>query len=686
MDDQTTAVVKDEAYWLKLVQSAYSGSTTYFDAYIRPEIEKSIKQFQSKFSPDSKYMTDAYRLKSKVFRPKTRTTVRKHEAVAASAFFSTEDVTSIRPVDDNNPIHLAAADIYKYLLQERLTKSIPWFVTLCGAYQEAMVSKCVASIQYWKYDEAKGIDKPCVDLIPTENLRIDPSADWTDPINSSPYVIRQIPMYVKDVRARINKGKWFNVSDKELLTARTSLNDSTRMVREGRADSKESATGIDAYTVVWVHENYIEDDGVDLVFHTLGTTRLLSNPVPLAEVYHHNVRPIVMGHCMIEPHKVYSTAPVELYRGVQDEMNDVANTRLENVKLVLNKRYLAKRNKNVDLRSLTRNVSGSVTMVTDLDDIKVIDTGDVTGSSYQEQDRLNLDFDDVAGGFSGSSVASNRNLNETVGGMNILTTQANMVGEYQLRTFTETWVEPVLRQLILLERAYETDEMVLQLAGQSAQLEAVTEEMMQQEVVLTVNVGIGNTNPQNQVERFIFGLNSLKNLLGEDAVKMLQVKEVTKELFGKLGYRDGSRFFEFDKGPDPIQQEMQQLTIDKLKAEIEEIKGRSAAKQVEAMVRRVETLYSAMQAAQTAATIPGVVPIADEIARSAGFVDQNAAPLYPSPAPPAVAAAQAMPDMPVNTSPMFPARPEGPGEGMMHGIETQRNDGVIIDGNNEVPQ
>ena len=80
-------------------------------------------------------------------------------------------------------------------------------------------------------------------------------------------------------------------------------------------------------------------------------------------------------------------------------------------------------------------------------DLQVQETQDVTVSSQAEQDRLNLDFDDVAGAFSGSSVQSNRNLNETVGGMNNFTASANKVENYHLRTWIETWAEPVLRQV-----------------------------------------------------------------------------------------------------------------------------------------------------------------------------------------------------------------------------------------------
>jgi hypothetical protein len=86
---------------------------------------------------------------------------------------------------------------------------------------------------------------------------------------------------------------------------------------------------------------------------------------------------------------------------------------------------------------------------------------DVTASSYQEQDRLNVDFDELTGNFSSSSVMTNRKLNETVGGMQPAVWWANQLTEYLIRTLVETWVEPVLRQLVKLEQAYETDMTVL---------------------------------------------------------------------------------------------------------------------------------------------------------------------------------------------------------------------------------
>lgn len=679
MADDLIETTKDEnppppqRDWVALARDAYTGSTTYFDAFVRPAIEGGLKQFQSQHATGSKYLTDQYRLKSKVFRPMTRKAIRKHEASAARALFSTEDVVSVRAVDDSNPLHVGAADVFKFLLQHRLTKSIPWFMLAMGAYQEAMNSGVVASIQEWEHRPKKGIDRPKIRLIPAENIRIDPASDWTDPVNSSPYVINMIPMFVKDVKQRMTSGKWVTLEDGQILSARQTMNDTTRQVREGRSDSKDQPGAITDFTVVWVHQNFIEVDGEDVIYYTMGTNQLLTAPVPLKKEFWHGRRPIVMGNCIIEAHKVYPSSFCNLVKGSNDEGNDLANLRLDNIKLILNPRHQALRNKQVDLRSITRNVPSSVTMVSSHDDIKPVTTTDATGSSFQEQDRLNSEFDDLAGGFTGSSVANNKNLNETVGGMNLLANNGELVSDYQMRTWIETWLEPVLGQLILLEREYESDGVLLGLAAQANNMESIPEEMLRQEVLLSVNVGIGNTNPQNKVDRFVYGLQALSRLKPE-LVKKLKDEEIVKELFGHLGYRDGLRFFDLEAQGDPIDGDIKKATLEKLQAEIEQIKQSSNVKQVDAMLKRVETLYSSMQAAQVAATIPGVVPIADGISRSAGFIDQDQAPIYPEPSVPAISSGvdSAPVDLPINTDPRFPAHPVGPGEGMMTGIETPR--------------
>lgn len=696
--------------WLQLAQEAYTSSTSYFDASIRRQIESDLRQFQGLHPQGSKYLAESNRARSRLFRPKTRTAIRKNEAIAAEAFFSTNDTVAITGTDDNNPAHLASAGIMKELLQYRLTKSIPWFQTVIGAYQDAMTVGVVVSYQYWDYNEKKKIDRPAIRLVPVENMRFDPASTWTDPVNSSPYLIELVPMYVKDVRARMTtadaktgEAKWKTLPEETILTAIKQYGDTIRLQREqGRTDSKDQAQSVSAFSIVWVHKNIVEQDGEDWIYYTLGTTELLSDPVRLSEVYFHGKRPYVIGSCVIETHKNYPSSLPGLGRDVQAEINNIANLRIDNVTLALNKRYFVKRNKQVDLRSLTRNVPGSITLLDDPEnDVKTVEFNDVTGSSYKEQEVLNLDFDDIMGSFSGSSVQSNRKLNETVGGMELLNSGANQVSGYQLRTFVETWVEPALRQIVLLEQAYETDEVILALAGQKAKLmerfniDAITDELLEQELSLSVNVGMGATNPKEQVANFTQGMSALRDLLADGTLQKygLNIREVIAELFGKLGYRDGSRFFstkEEDPAMTDLKAQIQELTqqlqqkadpklidaqVRKIDAEIASLAVKDADTKAASVKKGVEASFSAMQGAQMIASVPQVAPIADVIMQGAGYQTPNPVGVDPNFPKPEQAIPMPAP-IPGDTSPNTPANPVDAGAGVQKGVETMRADSV----------
>ena len=606
-----------ETNWLQLAKDAHQSSTSYVDANYRKKWEDGLRMFQSRHPQDSKYLSDAYKHRSKIFRPKSRSLVRKHEAAAAAAFFSNLDVISTAAVNQNDRNQAASADLWKEVINYRLTKTIPWFLTLVGAMQDCMTVGVACSYQYWKY-EAKSVmeyetatdefgmpylgedgqpmlvekprlevkkDQPCIELMPVENIRIDPGASWINPIESSPYVIRLVPMYVCDVKSMMNNidqktqaPKWKQLTDGQIRSAMKNDNDSTAQTREqNRQDSKDSGnTAIGDYEIVWVHENFMRIDGDEMVFYTLGTEFMLTDAKPLAEVYFTGERPIVMGCCVIETHKVMPDSPVMLGEQLQREANEVVNQRLDNVKLVLNKRYIVKRGAQVDIKSLVRNVPGSVTLANDVqNDVNALEFQDVTSSSYQEQDRINVDYDELTGNFSQGSIMTNRKMNETVGGMGMISNAANQITEYTLRTFTETWVEPVLRQLVKLEQKYETDEVILAIAASQAKLietygvSEINDELLGQELTLSVNVGMGATNPDQKLGRFMGAMQAYSSVATME-LPGLDMKEIGKEVFGLAGYRDGGRFMVDDDTNAQIEKVIKGATqmVEEAKAEV----------------------------------------------------------------------------------------------------------------------
>jgi hypothetical protein len=229
----------------------------------------------------------------------------------------------------------------------------------------------------------------------------------------------------------------------------------------------------------------------------------------------------------------------------------------------MNKRYHIRRDRNIDLDALFRSVPGGAVEMDDPDqDVRVVETRDVTGSAYAEQDRINMDFDELQGNFSTSTVQGARSLNETVGGMNLLAGNSSTIAEYTLRTFSETWVERTLKQLLRLEQYYETSPIILAVAGQEAQnlmpqfnTDEMMDELLRQEVILKVNVGLNATDPMRKVQNLLFGINTLAQFPG--VPERINLPEITKEVFGQLGYKDGSRFINSTEQDDPRIKELQ---------------------------------------------------------------------------------------------------------------------------------
>jgi hypothetical protein len=122
----------------------------------------------------------------------------------------------------------------------------------------------------------------------------------------------------------------------------------------------------------------------------------------------------------------------------------------------------------------------------------------------------------------------------------------------------------------------------------------------------------------------------------------------------------------------PEQQQAQQMAAAKAKAEFEahmaqlkatvlEAQAKGEKLEAEGMAKRLETIYMAAQAAQVAVQIPGAMPVADQLLKSAGFEDRDGGAVAQQPA-------QAQPG---------PSVPEPlQADGAMRGIETMAPDGV----------
>ena len=143
----------EEVDYLKLTRSAYNSSTDYMEANLKAQWERNINNFMSMHPPGSKYRTEAYKYRSRLFRPKTRASIRSKEAALAMAFFSTSDVVNIKAADDSDINAVDSAKVMQELVNMRLKKTLNWYLLSIGAFQDAQVMGVCISHQYWDYEE-----------------------------------------------------------------------------------------------------------------------------------------------------------------------------------------------------------------------------------------------------------------------------------------------------------------------------------------------------------------------------------------------------------------------------------------------------------------------------------------------------------------------------------------------------
>lgn len=598
--------------WLKMAEQAFEQSKSYYETTLRTEWKEGIAHFRSEHAAGSKYHKTEYAKRSRVFRPKTRSMVLRKEASAAGAFFAQEDVCTISPADPDNSRARAAAAVTNAILNHRMTVDVPWFLILQGNYQTALIQGICCSKNYWEYEAILAdvpvhepvmgedgqtplmspdgvtpitrvtmkkqhvgakIDRPKIDPVAPENIRFHPNSNWLDPVNTSPYIIYTFPMFVidvkqraKDVDPKTNQPQWKAVDDDTLAKAAREYAETLDIRDRKRREVEQAASKqMKDFDVVWVHENFMRHEGDDYVYYTLGATEMLSDPKPIKEIYLHGVRPFTIGIASLEAFTPNPQSKVKQLAPVQRLANEIANQRIDNVRLAMNGRYWVKSGRNVDLQVLTHSTPGSAVLMGDPQtDVKWDRPADVTASAYQEQDRINVDFDDLGGVMSAGTVQSDRKLNETVGGMNIMSSDANAVQEYELRVFAMTYVEPTLRQLVLLEQAYESDKTILALGGKQAQsfqkfgIDPTNDDVMNEKLLVTVSVGIGATAPAQRMDKLTKAFTTfwgvagpLIQIYGPAVIQSPGVKRMASEIFGAAGYKDVDQLLDYGPPPPP---------------------------------------------------------------------------------------------------------------------------------------
>lgn len=581
---------------MALARQSYTTAEDYFNASHRTRLIDAMARFNSEHPKGSKYWSHAFEKRSRLFRPKTRAMTRKREAATCISLFGSADIVNVQ-ASSASADAVQDARIQEALLNYRLQQDDRWYRFVVGAVQDADRQGFVIGKTTWDYEEATRyydelhpdlgplkradtvatVDRPGWSLIPIERLRFSPAADWMDVVNSSPFLIEVIPMFVCDVRRYESNPRatlrYRHLTDGQLMSGGHSGEwDAIRMQRErNRVNRFERSSDPSDYAICWVHRNIVRIEGEDYVFDTVGTTVMLSNIIPLSEFDPRGYRPYVIGSNMLESHNPFNVGATTLMSGIQDEINDISNLSIDANKMATSGRMFIKRNTAIDLHALARFSPGAVVeMDNPQQDVKWDRSPPTPPGMQEEHQVLATELDDLIGNFNQGSVANNRNLNETVGGMEMIGTAADQMTEYDLHTLCTTFICKMLTQVLDLEKRWETDANLATIIGKRLSASARTFwSALNTETKVIVNVGFGSTNPKKRMERITTAMQATMGMFPMTVYQSNQA-EILKEVWAAAGFADASRFFPFlgDNGqPDPnpkvatLQQQLQTLMM-----------------------------------------------------------------------------------------------------------------------------
>ncbi|MET4187609.1 hypothetical protein ABIB86_000442 [Bradyrhizobium sp. JR1.7] len=604
--------------FLQMVREAESQASLYMSQVNKKAWSQVYRAFHNQHFVGSKYASDDYLNRSKLFVPQTRKAVRKDLAAVAASLFGSIDAVSVLPGNEGDAMQRGSAAVIQELVNYRTDRSsgkasIPWFHVALGARQDSVLTGICLSKQSWKLelkrsssetvtDDETGeerqrdvwtpfIDRPDSELIPPENFVIDAAANWTNPAQDAAYIIIKWPMRIDEIRRKQKDPRqpWNALTESQLRGAGEKGKFDMQAIRRAReqgldrlGDEQQSDRNFD---LIWVYETFIRTAGEDWTFLSVGDKWMLTDPRPVAEVYPEQFgeRPLVLGYGSFESHRIFPMSNAASWQPLQLEMNDLRNLSLDAVKQNVMPVTKVVRGRQVDLDQLKRRGQGSSIMVTAKDDVTWERPPDVPASVQAMKQALDIDFDDLAGQQNYGTVENNNALGKTLGGLKLAAGAANAVQEFDIRIWIETWCEPVLAQIVRLEQFYESDPLILGIAGEKAKLmqkygiNEISNELLENQVTLRVNIGLGAGDPQQRLAKFNSAIQVALPLLQMDpdflsGKKQINGDAVMEEVFGAAGYRDGgSRFVKEGQGKQ--QDPKQQPEIEKMKSETEKNKA-----------------------------------------------------------------------------------------------------------------
>lgn len=269
--------------------------------------------------------------------------------------------------------------------------------------------------------------------------------------------------------------------------------------------------------------------------------------------YAHGEKPFVRIVDHLVPHEFWGIGELEPLEGVQDTLNALWNSRIDNVKLVLNTMFAVSTEYLVDQADLQVRPGGVIRLREGIpidQALKPIDLGEVTQSSYTEAAEMERLSEKISGVSAYQMGTDSPALNRTATGVALISEQGNTRFAHKVRISELTGLRRLARHFGSILQQYMPEQMVVRLLGPggeflwqtitaesiegafdySVEAESASQtESIRREQTLSLFqmlVGMPQVNPYQLIEDVLrtFGRKDVQNYLLDPMTAMMQAQ------------------------------------------------------------------------------------------------------------------------------------------------------------------
>lgn len=433
------------------------------------------------------------------------------------------------------------------------------------------------ALMHWRYKKDEGIDGPCFDSFPPEQVYPDFSAQVCQEMQYcffEEYPTRD----VMEQRGYLNLdevqpcGPEYNqvraaryLDSRDPLTGNPGENEypAPGSVSDGK---KEGFPSTNKYRIMHCFYkakgkiHYCVTSGSFTVKHQE------SDENPYGDRF-----PIILGLCLPMAHRLIGEGFPEPLEGPQTSFNDTINRRKDNVAIFMNRGTIVSRFAGVDLESLLNSRPGGVTLADDVNAVKERQMGDITQSAYIEA----RDEDQMMGELAGvTDTKLGLAKTDKTGVAQINQFEGNAKIDLFISIVGETFVKEFFSMLAYMIQRFETDKTVMRVAnertlkafkGKSVVVD-LNEDIDDLEADIIVNVGAGTVSRDVEIrngfiamDRAIQANQSMSTLIQfgaipEGGVDVFNIAGLFEDILPKIGYKNVKKYIVKVNPPPPKQE------------------------------------------------------------------------------------------------------------------------------------